>query len=99
MTSRDPLYRLLDSDLLRRLMQRTGSGQRITVRELAMRSGCARGTVGNLLSGVQGCVPGPVAHALSAAIGVDVLVLFAPVGRSVPVPATENAPSAVRAAV
>ncbi len=42
MTSRDPLYRLLDSDLLRRLMQRTGSGQRITVRELAMRSGCAR---------------------------------------------------------
>ncbi|MEU4205626.1 hypothetical protein AB0F64_37640 [Streptomyces sp. NPDC026294] len=99
MTSRDPLYRLLDADLLRRLMQRTGSGQRITVRELAMRSGCARGTVGNLLSGAQACIPGPTAHTLCHTIGVDVLVLFTPVGRSVPVPTTENTPSAIRTAV
>ncbi|MEV5219698.1 helix-turn-helix transcriptional regulator [Streptomyces syringium] len=99
MTLRDPLYRLLDPELLQRLMQRTGTGQRITIRELAQRAECASSTVGNLLRGAQSCVTPRTAEAMCRVIGVDVLILFAPTGRSVPVPAGEYSPSTARAAV
>ncbi len=78
-----PLYKIVSSDLLRVLMQRTGSGARMSVRELAAAAGVPRGTIGNLLTGEQQAVSASSAHAIAAAIGVDVLVLFIPVGRSV----------------
>ncbi|MEU7044986.1 helix-turn-helix transcriptional regulator [Streptomyces varsoviensis] len=98
MTPRDPLYRLMDTDLLQRLMRRTGTGQSITIRRLAARAGCASTTVGNLVSGTQQCVTQTTAYALCRVIGVDVLILFTPVGRSVPIPADEITPTAMQAA-
>lgn len=98
MAERDPRYRLLDADLLRTLMKRTGTGQSVTIRELAKQAECATGTVGNLVNGDQECVSARTAHSLCRAIGVDVLVLFAPTGRSVPVPAAEITPEPAGAA-
>lgn len=99
MTVREPSYRLVSRDLLRQLMGRTGTGRNITIRALAARANCASSTIGNLLTGTQECVTSQTAHAISNAIGVDVLILFAPTGRSVPVPAGEIPPQPVQVAV
>ncbi|MFI9200219.1 hypothetical protein [Streptomyces sp. NPDC053048] len=99
MPPRDALYLLPERDLLIRLMQRTGTGQRVTVRELAERAEIAVGTVGNLVSGAQNCVTPATAHAVSQAIGVDLPILFIPVGRSAPAPAGGIAPLPEQAAV
>ncbi|MFC5720347.1 helix-turn-helix domain-containing protein [Streptomyces gamaensis] len=77
-----PMYRLVDPGLLRTLMRRTGTGAPITVRGLAEAAGCSRSTVGNLLAEQQSSVPAVTAHAIAQGIGVDVLILFTPVGRA-----------------
>lgn len=84
MGARDALYVLDDRALLIRLMRRTGTGQRVTVRELAERAQVAVGTVGNLISGAQTRVTDTTAYAISRAIGVDLPILFVPEGRSMP---------------
>ncbi|MHC3392049.1 helix-turn-helix domain-containing protein [Streptomyces lavendulocolor] len=76
------LYKLHDRELLARLMQRTGTGAPVTVRELAGQAGVPHGTVGNLLTGEQESVLEPTAVAISHAIGVDFLILFVPLGRA-----------------
>lgn len=78
MTTPAPMYRLVDRDLLRRLMERTGSGSPISIRDLAAAVGIPHGTVGNLLSGYQESVPADTAHRIANAIGVAVLILWAP---------------------
>ncbi|MEU8723575.1 helix-turn-helix domain-containing protein [Streptomyces antimycoticus] len=97
MSPSEPSYQLVSRDLLRRLMERTGTGQSITIRGLARRAGCSSTTVGNLLSGVQECVLSSTAHAICRVIGVDVLILFTPTGRSVPVSSRDVTPTPVRA--
>ncbi|NUH35322.1 helix-turn-helix domain-containing protein [Streptomyces samsunensis] len=92
-TNPAPMYRLLEADLMQRLMQRTGTGAKITIRELAEAVGVPHGTIGNLLTGEQARVPHEVAHAISAKIGVDLLILFAPTGRS----SGETAPTRIAA--
>lgn len=77
-----PLHELLDLDLLLRLMKRTGRGDAVDIRKLAGRAGVARGVVGDLVSGARTRVTFESAAAICAAIGVDLLILFAPVGRS-----------------
>lgn len=79
-----PMYRhrLVNADLLRQLMQRTGTGSRISIRELADAAGVPHGTIGNLLTGEQCTVPAGKAAAIARVIGVDVLILFEPLGRS-----------------
>lgn len=77
-----PLYRLLDRRLMARLMERTGTGAAVTIRGLAADAGIAHGTVGNLLTGEQESVIEPTARAICGVIGVDLLILFAPVGRA-----------------
>lgn len=77
-----PLQELLDRDLLLRLMERTGRGDSVDVRKLARRAGVARGVVGDLVSGARKRVTYESAAAICSALGVDLLVLFAPVGRS-----------------
>lgn len=77
-----PLQQLLDRDLLLRLMKRTGQGDSVDVRKLASRAGLARGTVGDLVSGARSRVTYETAAAVCAAIGVDMDILFATVGRS-----------------
>lgn len=77
-----PLYQIVNPSLLATLMQRTGTGAAVSVRELAAKAGVPRGTIGNLLSGVQQSVFEPAAHQIASAIGVDVLILFTPTGRA-----------------
>lgn len=75
-------YTLVSPDLMRTLMQRTGTGRRITTRELAAEIGIAHGTIGGLLTGAVQVVPESTAVDIAGRIGVDPLVLFVPVGRS-----------------
>jgi transcriptional regulator with XRE-family HTH domain len=82
-------YKLTDAALLRRLMQRTGTGRRMPVRALAEASGLSIGTISNLLTRQTESVPCKNAHAIADAIGVDVLILFTPTGRAVPDPDTQ----------
>jgi hypothetical protein len=91
------LYLLVDRDLLRRLMQRTGTGNPVSVRDLAKAVGCAHGTIGNLLTGVQTCVSLAHAHGIVDRLGVDLLVLFTPTGRAVPAPRVPEYAAAVPA--
>lgn len=93
-TTHAPQHKLLNPGLLRTLMKRTGSGASVSVRELAALAGVPRSTIGALLTSVQQTVQEPAAHAIADALGVDLLILFAPVGRSVTltaVPETESA--------
>lgn len=77
-----PLFRLVDRDLLAKLMERTGTGAAVTGRELAAKAAVPRSTIGNLLTGEQESVFYPTACEIASAIGVDVLILFTPTGRA-----------------
>ncbi|MEU7639852.1 helix-turn-helix transcriptional regulator [Streptomyces sp. NPDC039016] len=79
-----PRYLLVDADLLRRLMARTGTGRGISVRQLAATSGVSHGTIENLLRGRIQTARHDVAHKICDAIGIDLLILWAPTGRAVP---------------
>ncbi|MGW7435654.1 helix-turn-helix domain-containing protein [Streptomyces sp. NPDC054849] len=98
MSPSEPVYRLLNRELLKLLMTRTGTGQSITIRELARQAGCSSTTIGALASGAKACVVASTAHAVARVIGVDTLILFTPAGRSVPVPHSETPVSVVRVA-
>ncbi|MFE5591503.1 helix-turn-helix domain-containing protein [Streptomyces sp. NPDC056549] len=77
-----PRYRLYDAQRLRLLMERTGTGSELTLRELADFVGIPHTTIGNVLAGNQETVSGTTAQAIAAAIGVDLLVLWVPVQRA-----------------
>ena len=83
----EPRYVLLDPALLRRLMERTGTGHSISGRELARRVGVPHGTIDGLLNGGIRSQPSDVAHGICRVIGVDVPILFNPAGRAVPITA------------
>ena len=93
-TTHAPLFKLVKPELLRTLMERTGTGASVSVRELAALADVPRSTIGALLTGVQQAVQEAAAHSLADALGVDLLVLFAPVGRSVTLTAIPNSESA-----
>lgn len=76
------MYAVHSNDRLKLLMERTGTGEAITSRELAEAAGVAHGTIGGLMSGAQRVVPEPKAKAIAAALGVDLLVLWVPMERS-----------------
>lgn len=77
-------YRLVKPALLRELMARTGTGCSVSTRELAAAVGVPHGTIDNLLRGIVRTQPARVAHDMARYIGVDLLILWAPTGRSVP---------------
>lgn len=77
-----PMCRLVSGDLLRTLMQRTGTGAKITVRDLATAVGVPIGTIGSLMTGAQRFIPEDKAKRIAATIGVDYLVLFVPCERA-----------------
>jgi transcriptional regulator with XRE-family HTH domain len=89
------MYLLIDPDLLRTLMLRTGTGASITIRELAEAAKVHPSLIGFLLKGRQRTTTETTAKAIAQRLGVDLLVLWTPVGRSTPVPTNE--PSAVSA--
>lgn len=70
------MYAVASSDRLKTLMERTGSGEPITSRELAAKAGVAHGTIGALMSGAQRVVPEDKAKAITTALGVELGVLF-----------------------
>lgn len=78
----EPMYAIHKPDRLRVLMERTGTGEEITIRELAEAAGVSHGTIGALMTGTQRMVPERKARAIVDAIGVDLLVLFVPMERA-----------------
>lgn len=81
-SQRPPMYRLVNIQLVRQLMQRTGTGAPVTTRQLAVAAGISHGTVGNLLTGRQESTPEHIALALAQRLGVDLLVIWEPVCRA-----------------
>jgi transcriptional regulator with XRE-family HTH domain len=76
------MYAVHSSERLKMLMERIGTGEELSSRELAQRAGVANGTIGALMAGTQRLVPEPKAKAIAAAIGVDLLVLWIPMERA-----------------
>lgn len=81
----EPRYVLIKPALLRTLMERTGTGHSISGRELARRVGVPHGTIDGLLNGNIRTQPSDIAHSICRIVGVDVLIVWAPAGRAVPV--------------
>lgn len=79
----EPQYKLVSGTLLQTLMERTGTGAPISIRELARQAGIAKSSLHALLHGLQESVPASQAHGIARVIGVDLLILWAPVGRTV----------------
>ena len=75
------MYAVASSGRLKLLMERTGTGESITSRELAAAAGVAHGTIGALMSGAQMTVPEDKARAITSALGVKLGVLFDPAER------------------
>ncbi|GAA1977130.1 XRE family transcriptional regulator [Kitasatospora viridis] len=85
-------YTLRNPDLLRMLMQHTGTGRSVSIRDLARTARCSHGTIHNLLAGSLPAIEHPAAVAIAHRIGVDLLVLWAPVGRAAPLTSREAVP-------
>lgn len=77
-----PMCRVYDRQLLAKLMKRTGTGGRLTARDLASLASLPVGTVGALLSGEQRYLPREKAERITQVIGVDLMVLFVPCERA-----------------
>lgn len=71
-------YTLRDPDLLSKLMQFPGRGIPYSTRTLAEAVGCHHSLIHRLAAGRQDDVDMEIAHAITEAVGVAVLVLFAP---------------------
>lgn len=71
-------YTLRKIEILRHCMQYPGRGESFSVRTLADASGVGQGVIGKLLTGRQHTADVLDATALAEALGVAVLVLFAP---------------------
>jgi hypothetical protein len=82
----DQDYVVRDAALLRQLMQCTGDGRPVSIRTLAREMGCSHGHLHNILGGARITLSHREAAVLCARIGVDLLVLVAPTGRTIPAP-------------
>lgn len=91
------MCRIYNPDLLRTLMQRTGTGERFSVRQLANAADVSAGTIGALITGTQQLIPLEKAHRITTAIGVDLLVCFVPAQRAARRRGSENSDEAVPA--
>ncbi|WP_079032600.1 helix-turn-helix domain-containing protein [Wenjunlia vitaminophila] len=63
-------------------MKHTGDGTSVSIRDLATATSVAPSTVGALLTGDQETLNIEAASAIADRIGVDLLVLWTPTGRS-----------------
>lgn len=71
-------YQLRDRKILNWVMRHPGRGAPYTVRTLAADAGCSPTLIGHLHSGRQKDCSMDDAHHIAEAVGVAVLVLFAP---------------------
>ncbi|MET9729747.1 helix-turn-helix transcriptional regulator [Streptomyces sp. NPDC006458] len=81
-----PRHLLRKPDLLRELMECTGTGAPISGRELAAAVHVPPSTIDALVNGVTRTQPSHIAERIASVIGVDLLILWAPTGRAVPNP-------------
>lgn len=88
---------LVSPDRLVMLMERTGDGREVSVRELAEAAGCHASKIGHLRSGERSTATYEEALAIARRLGVDLLVLWEHTGRTVPVPAETEHLTAVPA--
>lgn len=77
-----PTRRLVNPELLRLIMRRTGTGARLSIRQLAEIVEVPHQTVGRLLTGEQTDMDGTTAQAIADTIGVDLDVLWIPIQRA-----------------
>ncbi len=77
---------LVSADLLCQLMERTGNGRSVSVRELADAAGCSASKIGHLRTGERETATDSEAAAIAKRLGVDLLVLWEHTGRSNPAP-------------
>lgn len=82
---------LVSPDLLITLMERTGDGTSVSVRELADAVGCHPSKIGHLRKGERETATDAEALAIARRLGVDLLVLWMPTGRTTPAPTPEPA--------
>lgn len=78
---------LVSPDLLVLLMERTGDGRSVSIRDLAETVGCHPSKVDALRNGRRSTATQHEAEAIAKRLGVDVLVLWEHTGRANPVPA------------
>lgn len=78
---------LVSPDRLVMLMERTGDGRDVSVRELAEAAGCHPSKIGHLRSGERETATYEEALAIAKRLGVDLLVLWEHTGRANPAPA------------
>ncbi|MGW2113701.1 hypothetical protein [Streptomyces zhihengii] len=71
-------YDLRSKEILRWVMDHPGRGAPYTVRSLAQQIGRHHSLIGHLLTGERRDCDDQDAHAIAEAVGVAVLVLFAP---------------------
>nr|WP_196789604.1 helix-turn-helix transcriptional regulator [Streptomyces caniscabiei] len=77
---------LVSRDLLVMLMERTGDGREVSVRELADAAGCHPSKIDALRNGRREKSLYSEALAIAKRLGVDLLVLWAHTGRTVEAP-------------
>lgn len=80
-------YVLVSPDLLVQLMERTGDGRPVSVRELARVASCSHSKIGHLRTGERETATHDEALAIARRLGVDLLVLWKPTGRTIEAPA------------
>ena len=78
---------LVGADRLVMLMERTGDGREISVRDLAEAVGCHPSKIDHLRNGRRRSATQAEAEAIAKRLGVDLLVLWEHTGRAVPAPA------------
>lgn len=88
---------LVSADRLVMLMERTGDGREVSVRELAEAAGCHPSKIGHLRTGERQTATQDEALAIAKRLGVDLLVLWEHTGRTVPAPAEPSHIAAVPA--
>lgn len=71
-------YRLHDPALLRKIMEHPGRGAPYSTRTLAAAVSCHHSLIGRLLDSTQETCDKDLAHDIAEAVGVALLVLFAP---------------------
>jgi hypothetical protein len=90
-------YVLVSPDLLVQLMERTGDGRPVSVRELARVASCSHSKIGHLRTGERETATHDEALAIARRLGVDLLVLWKPIGRTIEAPAESQHLAAVSA--
>lgn len=82
----NPMH-LVRADLLVMLMQRTGNGRPVSVRELAEAAGCHPSKIDHLRNGRRQTATQAEAEAIARRLGVDLMCLWEHTGRTVEAPA------------